>query len=156
MAFATQADLEIALGGAASLAELSTPDGQLSADPATVDDYLESAAGQIRSVIEVKYEPETIANLDADSHRILRDINKWLSARIAWLEGGRGQAIPPYIEAQAEKCETWLMEIRTGERRLGRVVGGRSAALAQPIGVVDHDKYGTGVSITAFKTYGYR
>lgn len=155
-AFATQSDLEIALGGAAQLAQLATPDGQADADPATIEDYLESAAGQIRSVIEVKYEPETIANLDADSHRLLRDINKWLSARVAWLEGARGQAIPDHIERQADKCETWLMEIRTGERRLGRVAGGKVPALTQPVGVVDHDKRGTGVSIQAFKTYGYR
>lgn len=156
MAFASQSDLEIALGGASQLVQLADPDDTGAAVSATVTDYLESAAGQIRSVIEVKYEPEVVANLDADSMRILRDINKWISARTAWLEGGRGQAIPDYVNAQADKCETWLMEIRTGERRLGRVSGGKAPGLTQPVGVVDHDRLGTGVSITAFKTYGYR
>lgn len=156
MAFCNVSDLEIALGGAAQLAQLATPEGQIAADPAIVDDYLESGAGQIRSVIEVKYEPEIIANLDADSMRLLRDINKWISARIAWLEGSHGQAIAPYIDQQADKCEEWLQAIRTGDRRLGRVAGGRAPALTQPVGVVDHDRLGTGVSIAAFKTYGYR
>lgn len=156
MAYASQADLEIALGGAAQLVQLADPSSTGSADPAIVEDYLESPAAQIRSIIEVKYEPETIANLDADSQRLLRDINKWLSARVAWIEGGRGQAIPEHVDRQADKVEGWLTEIKTGERRLGRVAGGRAPALTQPVGVVDHDSRSTGVSIQAFRTYGYR
>jgi hypothetical protein len=156
MAFCTAADLEIALGGAQPLVQLADPSGTGQADTAIVEDYLESPAAQIRSVIEVKYEPETIASLDADSQRLLRDINKWLSARIAWLEGARGQAIPEHIERQADKCETMLLEIRTGERRLGRVAGGKAPAPTQIVGVIDHDRNAAGVSIAAFKTWGYR
>jgi hypothetical protein len=156
VAYCSQSDLEIALGGAYKLVEVADPNGTGSADPATVEDYLESAAGQIRSVVEVQYEPETIASLDADSQRLLRDINKWLSARIACLEGMRGEAIPPHIEQQAEKVEQWLTEIRTRERKLGRVANGRAAVSTHAAGVVDHDPRGTGVSMTAFRTYGYR
>ena len=155
-AFATQSDLEIALGGADQLRQLSDFDRDGTADPAVVTDYLDSQAGEIRSVIEVKYEPETIASLDAASYRLLRDINKWKSARQAWLEGGRGQAVPDRVQQEADRSDQMLMEIRTGERRLGRVSGGNAPALTQPIGVVDHDKDGSRVSVKAFRSYGYR
>lgn len=155
MAFCVQSDLEIALGGASVLAELADPTGTGTADADTVTDYIESVAGQIRSVIEVKYDPETIANLDADSLRLLRDINKWGSARVAWLEGGRGQAMPQHIADQADRCDGWLTEIRTGERRLGRVAGGKVAAINQPVGILDYDPTASKVSIAGFKL-GFR
>ena len=155
-AFATTSDLEIALGGASQLVQLADYDKDGTADSAVVTDFLESQAGEIRSVIEVKYEPEAIAALDAASSRLLRDINKWKSARQAWLEGGRGQAVPARVQQEADRSDQMLMEIRTGERRLGRVAGGGAPALAQPIGVVDHDSDGSRVSIQAFRTYGYR
>jgi hypothetical protein len=87
---------------------------------------------------------------------LLRDINKWIAARVAYLEGGRGLAMPEHVRDQAEKCESWLLELRTGERKLGRVSGGRTAALTQPMGVVDHDARATGVSMTALRRHGFR
>lgn len=154
-AYCSQSDLEIALGGAAVLVQLADPSGTGTADSGIVTDYLDSAAGQIRSVIEVKYDPETIANLDADSRRLLRDINKWQSARIAYLEGGRGQAMPQYIAEQADRCDDWLTQLRTGERRLGRVSGGTVAAINQPVGILDYDPLAQKVSIAGFKR-GFR
>jgi hypothetical protein len=78
-----------------------------------------------------------------------------MSARIAYLEGSRGQAIPDRINEQVERVERYVDEIRTGERRLGRVAGGTAAAINQPIGVVDFDPLGSGVSIAGFRR-GFR
>ena len=153
--FCGLADLQIALGGASYLVQLADPTGSGTADPARVDDYLESRAAEIRSVIEVKYDPETIDNLDADSLRLLRDINKWGSARTAYIEGGRGMALPDHIREQADRADQWLTEIRTGERRLGRVSGGRKAAINQAVDVLDYDATSTGMSIAGMKR-GFR
>jgi hypothetical protein len=155
VSYCSQSDLEIALGSAAVLVELADPNGTGAADSGIVTDYLESGAALVRSVVEVRYDPETISNLDADSLRLLRDCNKWLSARIAWLEGGRGQDIPKRIGEQAERIERVVDEIRTGERRLGRVAGGTQSAINQPVGIVNFDPLATGISIAGFKR-GFR
>ncbi len=155
MAYSSQSDLEIALGSAAVLVQLADPNGTGTADFSIVTDYLESGAALVRSVVEVRHEPETIANLDADSQRLLRDCNKWLSARIAWIEGGQGQTCPERVEQMADKMETVIDQIRTGERRLGRASGGTAAALGQAVGVLSYDPDASRVSIAGFKL-GYR
>lgn len=155
VAYCTQAELEIALGGAAVLVQLADPNMTGTADATTVQDYLESGAARVRSVVEVRYAPEVIAALDSDSLRLLRDLNKWFSAQIAWLEGSRGADVPDRVQAQAEWADKTLAEIRTGERRLGRVSGGTVPALSTVVASVDHDPLGTGVSVAGFKR-GFR
>ncbi len=155
MAFATQSDLELALGGADVLRQLADRDQDGVADPEVVEDFLESGAALVRRKLELKHEPETIANLDAGSLRLLRDCNKWLSARVAYLEGVRGQAMPPHVEAQAERMDQVVTEIGTGEARLGRVAGAPAAAMSQPVGMLDYDPLGIKVSITGFRR-GFR
>jgi hypothetical protein len=152
--YCNSTDLEVALGGASILVQLAD-DGSGTAVAATVTDYLESGAALIRSAIEVKYEPEAIAALDANSLRLLRDCNKWLSARIAWLEGGRGQAVPDRVNEQAERVQTMVDELRTGERRLGRISGQTPTAIGQPVGVINPDPLACKVSIAGFRR-GFR
>lgn len=164
-AFCSQTDLAIALGGDEVLAQLADPNGTGSVQASLVEDYLEGPAGKIRSAVEVKHDPETIDNLDDASKRTLRDCNKWLSAEVAWLEGGRGQAIPQHITVRADQERIWLDSVAEGRRRLGRVTGGNAPALNQPVGTVDHDPIATsliqptraesGVSIASFKL-GFR
>ncbi len=155
IAFCDESDLSIALGGDDVLVQLADRDGDGIADPTVVVDYLESGAGTVRAAVEVKHEPEAIALLDASSLRHLRDLNKWLSASIAWLEGCRGQAIPQRISEQRDWVNEELDKIRTSERRLGRVAGGTVIAMSQPVGVVDFDPLACGISVAGFKR-GFR
>lgn len=155
VAYCTQADLEIALGGPDVLVQLADRDQDGVADPIVVTDYLEGGASELRSAVEVKHDPETIAALDSDSLRRLRDANKWLSARLAYEEGGRGMAMPPQVEAGAARADKFADDLAKGYRRLGRVAGGKVAAINQPVGVVDPDPRGCGVSIHGFKK-GFR
>lgn len=150
-AYATQGDLEIALGGAHLLRELADPNRSGTTDLAIVTDYLESGAAEIRARAEIKHDPETLANLDTDSLRRLRDANASLSARIAYEKGGLGMAMPEHVERRAERAEMFLRDLAEGRQRLGRVAGGKSAAINQPAEVVEFDRDGLGISILGFK-----
>lgn len=154
-AYCTQADLEIAVGGAAVLRELADPNETGSASSTIVDDYLESGAAEVRTAVEVKHDPETIANLDDGSLRRLRDANAALSARIAYTKGGQGNAMPQWVEAAAVRAEEFLDKLATGQRRLGRVADGTEAAINQPAGVVDFDEESSGISVSGFRR-GFR
>lgn len=154
-AYCDQADLEIALGGADVLVQLADWNDDGVADDNVVTDYLESGASEVRPAVEVKHDPETIANLDAASLRRLRDANAALSARIAYEKGGKGVAMPEWIRDRAERQERFLAYLAQGTRRLGRVAGGNVAALSQPAAIIDPDPNGCGMSITALKK-GFR
>lgn len=147
--YAQQSDLEIALGGKAVLLQLADPNNQGAPDPATVTDYLESGAVLVRSAVEVKHDPETIANLDAASLRLLLDANAALSARIAWEKGGKGMACPTHTAERADRYDAIVDKIAEGKRRLGRVAGGTSAAINQQAEIVDYDSSNPKISINA-------
>lgn len=152
---ATQADLELAVGGAKELKQLSDPDDTGAVVASLVLDYLETGAAEVRSAAEVKHDPETLAALDTPSQRRLRDANAALSARTAYVKGGKGLAMPEHVGLAAERADKFLDQLARGERRLGRVSGGLVAAINQPAGVVDHDPNGAGVSVAGFKR-GFR
>lgn len=154
-AFCSKAELELAVGGAVKLRQLADPDNTGTAVDAIVDDYLETGAAEVRSAAEIKHDPEVLKSLDADSLRRCRDANAALSARTAYVKGGHGQAMPPFVEAAAERADDFLDMLAKGLRRLGRVSGGKSAAINQPCGVVDPDALGSGVSIAGFRR-GFR
>lgn len=154
-AFCDQADLEIAVGGAAELVQLADPNRQGFADPARVIDYLETGAAEVRSAAEIKHDPEVLANLDADSLRRCRDANAALSARTAYVKGGKGLAVPVHVAEAADRAEAFLDKLANGQRRLGRAAGQAAAAINQPAGVVDFDSLGGGVSVAGFKR-GFR
>lgn len=164
--YCSQADLELAVGGAALLVQLSDPGKTGQAQPSIVANYLMGGAAEIRTAVEVKHDPEVIANLDEPSLRRLIDANAALSARIAYEKGGKGMAMPDYVEKAAERADRFLDQLGKGERRLGRVAGSTAAAVSQAtgIGLVDYDKTATaaldpskaaGVSIAGFKR-GFR
>lgn len=155
VSYCDQAALEIALGGADVLVQLSDFNRDGTADATVVTDYLESGAAQVRASVEVKHDPEAIAALDADSLRRLRDANASLSAAIAWRKGGRGQGVPVNVLDQVTREERFLSDLRSGAERLGRISGGISAAINQPATVVDYDSDASGISIAAFKR-GFR
>lgn len=160
--YCQQSDLEVALGGANVLLQLSdfNRDGQ--PDTNVVTDYLESGAAELRSAVEIKHDPETIANFDTASLRRLIDANAALSARIAYEKGGRGVAMPDWVRDRAERADKFADDLAKGFRRLGRIANnGKTAALSQPVGTVDQDPNGDGgtfndgspagrVSITGF------
>lgn len=154
-AFCTQGDLEIGLGGAQVLKQLSDPGKTGSPQAAYITDYLEAGAAEIRAASEIKHEPEVLANLDSDSLRRLRDANVSLSARIAYEKGGLGMAMPEWVQQRAERADRFLEQLATGARRLGRVAGGKAAAINQPADVVDFDPDAQDISIAAFK-FGFR
>lgn len=115
------------------------------AQSSIVTDYLESGAAEVRTAVEVKHDPETIANLDPPSLRRLIDANAALSSRIAWEKGGKGMAMPDWVRDRAERTDHFLDALARGERRLGRVAGGNIAAVTQAtgIGTVDYDPNAT-------------
>lgn len=152
---AAQSDLERAVGGARELRQLADPNSTGTADAATVQDYLDAGAAEVRSATEIKHDPETLANLDTPSQRRLKDANAALSARVAYVRGGRGLAMPEQVAAAADRADQFLDQLARGERRLGRVANGKVAAINQPVGVVDFDRLGGGVSILGFKR-GFR
>lgn len=151
----TQTDLERALGGASALKELTDWDGDGTADEAVVQSLLDAGGAEVKAAVEVKHDPETIADLDTSSLQLCRDANARLSARIAWERGGRGQAVADHIEAAAQRAERFLDQLARGERRLGRGDGSTAAAINQPVGVVDYDELSQKVSIAGFKL-GFR
>lgn len=164
--YAQQAHLERALGGAHILVQLADPQKNGQPDQAIVSEYLEDGAAEVRSAVEVKHDPEVIANLDAPSLRRLVSANAALSARIAWERGGKGMAMPEHIETAAVRAETFLGLLSEGKRRLGRIAGGTTAAVTQAggIGVIDYDSRSTSaldpnkassVSVAGFKR-GFR
>lgn len=155
MAYATQGDLENALGGAQLLRQLADPNRTGSAQPAIIQDYLDDGAAQVRSAVEIKHDPEAIAQLDTPSLKRLIDANAALSARTAYEKGGQGMAMPEWVRERAERTDRFLDDLAKGFRRLGRVAGGVSAALGQPAQVVDPDPHGHHVSIHGFKR-GFR
>lgn len=154
-AYASQADLEVALGGADVLIQLADFDGDHVADSDVVDDYLETGATEVRAAVEVKHEPEAIAALDTASLRLLRDLNATMSAAVAYRKGGRGQVMPIETERAVAKAEDTLDKIASGLRRLGRISGGAAPALAQAVGVMDYDSTATKMSIAGLKR-GFR
>lgn len=146
MAYCVQSDLETALGGSRILTQLADFNQDDIADAAVVTDYLDSGAAEVRTAVEVKHDPETIATLDTASLRRLVDANAALSARIAWEKGGKGVAMPEWVRDRAERTDKFLDDLATGHRRLGRVAGGTVVAVTQAsgVGVVDFDTVGDG------------
>lgn len=144
--YAQQADLEIALGGAAVLVQLADFNKDGVADANVVADYLEGGAAEVRSAAEVKHDPETLANLDTPSLKRLIDANAGLSARIAYEKGGRGMAMPDWVRDRAERQDRFVERLARGEARLGRVAGSAGAVTTQAsdTGVVDQDPNGDG------------
>lgn len=136
--YAAQTDLEVALGGASVLVDLADYDRDGVADASVVTDYLESGAAEVRTAVEVKHDPETVAALDSASLRRLVDANAALSARIAWEKGGKGMAMPSWVRDRAERTDRFLDALAKGERRLGRVAGGTQAAINQPAKQVEY------------------
>lgn len=156
IAYCMQADLEIALGGADVLLQLADPNGLGVLDISIVEDYLESGAAEVRSAVEIKHDPETIANLDSDATRRLRDANASLSARIAYEKGSKGMAMPDRVRERADRTDRWLDLLAEGKRRLGRVAGGATAAINQPAQTVNFDPHNHKTSISSFKKGGFR
>lgn len=144
ISYCSQGDLEIAVGGADVLRKLSDPTrlGQPAAN--IITDYLETGATRVRAAIEVKHDPETIANLSQNSLRLLKDLNAALSARTAYIKGGQGVAMPEWVDDAAKRADHDLDLIIDGKLRLGRVAGDTAAAINGPVQIVDPDPLNDG------------
>lgn len=160
MAFATQADLEVAVGGPKKLLQLADFGGVGSlADSgvqAIIVSWLDLGAARVRAAVEVKHEPEVIAALDAESRTLLRGWNADLSARVAYERGTGGQGMPESVGDRAERAERDLDRVAAGSLRLGRSSGGTAAGINQPAGVIDHDPKGTAMSVRGMRYSGFR
>ncbi len=148
-------DLAAALGGEAYLRQLADPNKTGQTDEAIAQGYIDSGMATVLTKVEVKHDPETIANLDEPSLRKLKDTAAHLAARVAYEDGGQGMAMPEWVEKRAERADKFLEDLTQGRARLGRVAGGAQAAINQPAGSVDHDPMGRKVSVTGFKR-GFR
>lgn len=159
MPFCTRADLEEAVGGAATLLQLAdfahTGNALDAGVAARINGWLEDGAGEVRSRAEVRHDPETLAALDVTSLRRCIDANACLSGRVAFEKGTSGLAMPDKLAARCERIDAWLVELGAGRVRLGRASGQTAAAINQDVGVYDHDPRGMAVSDTGFRR-GFR
>lgn len=157
--YATQADLEIAVGGAKRLLQLAdfgrTEDINNAAVQSVIQGWLADGARMVRQRALVKHDAETLANLDADSAVQVRDWNASMSARTAYERGSGGLAMPEQLGARAARADRELAELARGEIRLARVSGGTATAINQIVGVIDFDASSQGVSIAGFRR-GFR
>ena len=160
MAFCTQGDLEIAVGGAARLLQLAdfNRTGNISdaAVQAVIQGWLDEGASRILQTASVKHDPETLANLDAPSLVQCRRWNKVFSGRLAYRDGAGGLAMPEQLADGAREADEDLVKLADGRQRLARVAGGIAAGINQPVGLVDHDPHGRHVSVRGFKRSGFR
>src|SRR4051812_7246489 len=146
----TIADLERYLGGAKVLRTLADPNRTGQTDATIAQSYVDGGVAETRERVEVKHDPETIAALDTVSTQRLRDAALALAARISYERGAQGQAMPPKLADAAQRADTWLEELASGTRRLGRAAGGTAAAINQPAKIVSPDPDGQGISREAF------
>lgn len=153
--YLTQADLERAVGGAASLRQhLPLPGGGATADPAAVESVQARADGSIRAAIGLSYDLDSfdaqffnqpIANTpaptrpmsDEDKAQIISD-GKCVGCYWAWTEGSRNQAVPDNVIRDYERALKSLEAMGQRLRDLGSEAKGATSRMyrfAAPKGV---------------------
>ena len=150
-----QADLERKVGGGSNLAQIANAVYGSAGFIAFVDSCLAVGRGAVRQSVEVKHEPETIDTLDTETTISIRRAATVKAAEAAWNDGTGDLALPDKLAAEIAAMNSYLEEIATGHKRLGRAAGFPGAALGQPVGVVNYDPQGCQISINGFKR-GFR
>ena len=135
MSYATQANVERALGGAAVLAQLLDPTGMGTPDAATVSEVLDRADAEVNSAIQIAIQlplatvPNAVVFAATD-----------VAAYLAWTYGSRGQAVPDDIRLRYEAALRWLDDIASRKRTLGSAVKPTSDLQAKQVERSTSDK----------------
>jgi phage gp36-like protein len=139
MAYASQTDLEYAVGGAARLVELLDKDGDGYADLPFVTRILDRATAEVQSAIQVSTDLSTLSTPPPS----LIFATAGIAAYYAYLEGTAGHAVPEAILANHNDALRWLDQVARRERSLGSVPRSTTDQAATQI---DPDPYGCSVS----------
>ena len=114
MSYASQANLERALGSPATLVELLDKDGDGIADAALISEVLDRADAEINSAIQIAIElplttvPPAIIYYAAD-----------IGAYLAYGFGSGGLAMPQNIQSRYEDALRWLDDVANRKRTVG-------------------------------------
>lgn len=145
----SQADLELALGGAAQLVQLLDKDGDNIADKALVEKAIDAGCGELvsyfinidLSTIREPYSPVLITKA-ADA-----------AAFYAWRFGSYAQGVPESIVQGHDAAVRWAQDVGKKLATLG--IAPDDTKLSERLGPIDHDPHGHKVSIAGFRK-GFR
>jgi phage gp36-like protein len=141
MAYASQTDLEYAVGGAATLVQLLDKDGDGLADAPFVARILDRATGEAKSAVQVTSDLAALENNPLPDALVYAVAN--IAAYYAYLEGTQGQGVPEAIRANYDDALRWLDQVARKERSLGAVP---RTTTDQRVGLIDPDPQGCSVS----------
>lgn len=147
--FCTQADLELAVGGASILVQLLDKNKDNIADASMVFQVLDAASNEMASYIQVTVD---LATLSSPYPLSLVTKTADLAAFYAWRYGADGQSIPDNVLQGREAAVRWGQDVATKRAALGVVP---KAGLDQVVGLRDFDEGGHGISVAGFKR-GFR
>lgn len=117
--YCTQADLELAVGGAAVLRDLLDKNNTGSADPNQVTAVLTEATAEVNSAINVAFDITTLVAPYPDA---LVQWTKRIAAYYAYLQSTSGMAMPENIKESYQAAQQWLDKVAHGDRSLGSTV----------------------------------
>lgn len=121
--YCTQADVEIAAGGAAILAQLLDKDGDGIADAAMVDACIRRAAADIKSRIQVELNLSSIEATSPYPDSLIY-ANAGGAVYYAWLTGTGGQASTVDGTAYYNAMIAWCSDVREKRVTLGSLTPG--------------------------------
>ena len=114
--YCTQTDLELAVGGAAVLAQLLSKSGTGSADANLVAAVIGRATAEVNSAIQVAIAIDTLNPPYPDA---LVYVTADIGAYFAYLQGTSGQAMPDSTRQRYDNALRWLDQVARRERTLG-------------------------------------
>ena len=147
--FFDQADLERAVGGAQQLKELLDKNHDDVPDEDLVLQAIDAASNEIASYIHPTIDLDSLAR-PYPLALVFKSADA--GAFYAWRYGSYGQGIPDAVTSAYQEAIRWAKDVGAKRATLGSQP---NATLYQPVGVVDHDPNGTGVSVKGFKR-GFR
>lgn len=113
MAYSTQTDMELRVGGAAVLNRLLDKDGDGTADAALVTACLNQANSEVDAAVQVRHSLPL-----ASTPTILTVTESSLAAYYAHQFGTDGQGVPPNVRQMAEDARAFLTDLAEGRRTL--------------------------------------
>ncbi len=122
MAYCEQADLELAVGGAANLVRLLDKDRDDVADADAITACLARATSEIDSALQIRHQLPLTTDGNGDYPAILVTHAASLAAYYAHQYGTDGQGVPQRIAEAAKDARDWLDLLAAGTRTVGTTV----------------------------------
>ncbi len=146
MAYCTEADLALSVGGSANLVRLLDKNRDAVADADMVEACLTRASSEVDSALQLRHS----LPLTFPAPAILTTHTAALAAYYAHALGTDGQGIPQFIRTAADDARTFLTDLAEGRRSLGVAAKPASDLEAKQ---VDPDPNGTKVSRTSLRGF---